>query len=541
MNLSVEEALHVFPFSEAKLIAGDEGKSRIIKSINTMDAPDVANWIKTGELLLTTAFAIKDAPGDFLRLLQKLNERGSAGIGIKLGRYWSEIPQEVLDEANRLQFPVLELPYEFAFSEQMNALFQAEYEKSTKKLHDALEKQMRLVRFTLQKQDGGDPFQTISDILAHPIVVFSARGQILFNGSVWPEVELTKGWPWPPAYHKGRTEFGTFCRIPLMKEKDCYGFLLVFPDSDAVVPDEEGLYHQAAEVLSHHMDQFLDSGQSVAGYRWSVITERYLRRRLTEESFVEQAAALGSPLLTSSHISVYLVPATGSVSDAPHSIQEALREIRREINYHPILGNLESHHLEIDDGLLYIFKGNGDSLGKGSLPELLAKSFGELLKSLSKRPARCYISRMKSKIGDILDAYEECREAKRVGERLGDDTPVILYSDLEFSYLFSFIPEKAMKKYSQHLLQPLLQKEEDYIADAFRTIEAYFANEGQINEAAKQLFIHRNTLQYRLEKLGELLDLDFRKVTDLLKLKLMLMFKHMLAIEKNAAATKTED
>lgn len=531
MNLSVEEALSVFPFSKAKLIAGEAGKSRVIKSINTMDAPDVANWIKPGELLLTTAYAIKDAPDEFLALLRKLDERRSAGIGIKLGRYWSQIPQAVLDEADRIRFPVLELPYEFAFSEQMNALFQAEYEKSTKKLHAALEKQMRLVRFTLQKESSSNPFRTIADILAHPIVVFSARGQILFNNSNWPEVQLTQGWPWTAAYHKARTELGWFCRIPFMKDLHCYGFLLVLPNAGAILSDEEGLYYQAAEVLSHHMDQFQDGHHTVNSYRWNVITERYLRRRLSVESFVEQATALGSPLLAGQHVSVLVAPAAVEEAALP-SAERSLRDFRREFAYHPILGDLDSHTLEIDGCLFYTVKTSGDAPNARNPPESIVKGFRDVLGGMESDRIRCFVSRVKSRIGDILDAFEECREARRVSGVLGSDAPVVSFGDIEFSYLLSYIPEDAMKTYIKHMLHPLSQKDEEYVAEFYRTIEAYFANEGQLSDAAKQLFIHRNTLQYRLEKMGELLNLDFRKVSDLLKIKLLLMFKQMLAQKK---------
>lgn len=49
MHLTVEEALSIYPLSEAKLIAGSKGKHRIVKSINVMDAPDISDWIKEGK------------------------------------------------------------------------------------------------------------------------------------------------------------------------------------------------------------------------------------------------------------------------------------------------------------------------------------------------------------------------------------------------------------------------------------------------------------------------------------------------------------
>lgn len=529
MNLTVEEALSIYPLSKAKLVAGAGGTSRVIKSVNTMDAPDVFDWISNGEMLFTTAFAIKDTPSDFLRLLKRLNERGSAGIGIKLGRYWSEIPEIVLEEADKLNFPILELPYEFAFSDQMRALFHAEFERNTKKLYDALEKQKQLVRFAMQTDNYTNSFQTINDILDHPIVVISARGQFLFNSSDWPEAELLKEWPWPAKFHPARTDSGWVCRLPLLKDDDCYGYLLVITKDGSIHKDEKGLFHQAAEILSHHLDHVLDDQQSVASYQWSASIERYLQRHITRETFLEQARALGSPLLSSPQVGVLIVPVAGET--AKLSVPKALRDIRREISYHPALGLVESHHVAMGETLFYLFKLKDGVAGTEAYNQLI-KSLNEISTSMRNLSARCYVSKVKPELGEAAEAYEECAEARRISQSLSFDASVVLFSELEFSYLFSHIPNEIMEKYCNDLLLPLKQKDVDYYADMLKTLEVYFSTEGQINEVAKQLFIHRNTVQYRLEKISELLGLDFRKMGDLMKVKMMFMFRHLLAMDQ---------
>lgn len=115
MHLTVEEALSIYPLSEAKLIAGSKGKHRIVKSINVMDAPDISDWIKEGEMLLTTAYLIKDNMEEASALLQTLNRRGSSALGIKLGRFWDEVPEQLVAEAESLNFPLIHLPFEFTF------------------------------------------------------------------------------------------------------------------------------------------------------------------------------------------------------------------------------------------------------------------------------------------------------------------------------------------------------------------------------------------------------------------------------------------
>ena len=53
-----------------------------------MEVPDVADWLKSGELILTTGYAIKDKPDMQVKLVEQLAKVEGAGIIIKLNRFW---------------------------------------------------------------------------------------------------------------------------------------------------------------------------------------------------------------------------------------------------------------------------------------------------------------------------------------------------------------------------------------------------------------------------------------------------------------------
>lgn len=99
---------------------------------------------------------------------------------------------------------------------------------------------------------------------------------------------------------------------------------------------------------------------------------------------------------------------------------------------------------------------------------------------------------------------------------------------MELAYLFQSVPADKMRRFVEMTLSPLQDKAPDSAHELLRTLELYMENNGQINETAKQLYVHRNTAAYRLEKIGELLQVDFKSFPHLLKLKLVLLFKSML-------------
>jgi purine catabolism regulator len=530
MNLTVEEALRIYPLSRSRIVAGAEGAGRVIKSVNMMDAPDIADWVKHGEIIFTTAFAIKDTPEDFLRLLYKLNDLGAAGLGIKLGRYWNQIPQIVLDEANRLNFPLLELPYEFTFADQMNALVQAEIEKSTKKLHDALDKQKSLMRFAMEPGDSAEHFQRIGDILSHPIAVVGAGGHLLFNTSAWPEAEVLRDWPWNPKFDRTRTPRGWRYTVPLLQEGECIGFLLVMPEQTASIQEEEGLFHQAAEILSSHMDRFQDEFQSVSGYRWTLLLERCLQRKISPGQFLEQTRALGKEADSAAYLCVKTYPAADA-PDEPGS-GKPLRKIRRELIYHPYLAEIRGHHLFLDNCLVSLFTLPADCMPVSVFAKRIAASLEEALRTAA--PGfRSFVSKPKLELAGVLEAFDECDHARSISERLGDSRAVTLFSDLELSHVFRHIPRETLCKYSGNVLGPLLDKQDRYAAEMLQTLEAYLENDGRINDAAKQLFVHRNTVLYRMEKISELLGVDLHKIGDLVQVKLALLFRRLAQAESD--------
>lgn len=88
MNLTVEQALSIYPLNKVQLVAGHSGLQRVIRSVNVMDAPDIVSWLKHREILFTTAFIFKGYPEAAIDLIHRLHAGGCSALGIKLGRYW---------------------------------------------------------------------------------------------------------------------------------------------------------------------------------------------------------------------------------------------------------------------------------------------------------------------------------------------------------------------------------------------------------------------------------------------------------------------
>ncbi|MFC5702183.1 PucR family transcriptional regulator [Cohnella faecalis] len=524
MQMTVEQALSVYPLSEGRLIAGSSGKSRIIRSVNVMDAPDITEWIKEGEMVFTTAFLIKDKPEEASRLLRKLDERGSSGLGIKLGRFWERVPESLIDEANELGFPLIELPYQFTFSDQMSGLFQAEIKRNTGLLQEVLDKQIRLMRFALRSGPIHRLFEAVSEVIGNPIAIVGSRGQVIYNASGFADTELGCERPWPvrPRWHRGES-FQSFY-VPLLKQDDCTGYVLFFTPRAFLSAIEESLYVQAAELLSFHLNfNFEDYAELSAHQDFGLLVKRHLKNGLPLEAVTDGAAKWEIELLNEPYRCA-LTDLPGRVG--PVARTEGLESLKAEFIQHSRLQELRGIHVVTDDGLLSLFP---DSTGDGG--ETLLHALGACLsdcRGTGDSAPRSTISSLKRKPAHLADAFRECKDTHRLAVDWGIAGRILKYETLDLAFIFEHIPKDRMQAYSDRWLGGLAGKDPEYVREMLRTLEAYLDNDGQLNETAKKLFIHRNTATYRIEKLSELLNVDFKSVDNLLRLKVVFLFRQML-------------
>lgn len=102
------------------IVAGHKGIDREVSTISVMDAPDIYEWMKGGEFLISSGYTVKDNPEYITSLIENLDKWGASAFGIKLGRFVGELPESTVKMAEALDFPIVYIPMEFAFTEVIN-------------------------------------------------------------------------------------------------------------------------------------------------------------------------------------------------------------------------------------------------------------------------------------------------------------------------------------------------------------------------------------------------------------------------------------
>ena len=120
MPKTVRDMLELDSFEGAKVVAGAQGLSHVVQGASLMEVPDVFPYLEQGTLLLTTLFPIANDDSSKRDFVARLNECGVAGVCIKPRRYVEEIPARILEQADELGLPVLELPSDANLSTMAN-------------------------------------------------------------------------------------------------------------------------------------------------------------------------------------------------------------------------------------------------------------------------------------------------------------------------------------------------------------------------------------------------------------------------------------
>ncbi len=138
-----------------------------------------------------------------------------------------------------------------------------------------------------------------------------------------------------------------------------------------------------------------------------------------------------------------------------------------------------------------------------------------------------------NEIKEVSRSYKEAKMALDVGKIFFSDKDVVPYSELGIGRLIYQLPLPLCKMFIKEIFAG--KNPDEFDEETLTTINKFFENSLNVSETSRQLFIHRNTLVYRLDKLQKSTGLDLRVFEDAITFKIALMvvkyMKYMESIE----------
>ena len=165
--------------------------------------------------------------------------------------------------------------------------------------------------------------------------------------------------------------------------------------------------------------------------------------------------------------------------------------------------------------------------------EALTKSCKGLLDMLHAEglvKCRIALGTIVNEIKDVSRSYKEAKMALDVGKIFYSERSIVAYSNLGIGRLIYQLPVPLCKMFIKEIFDG--KSPDDLDEETLTTINKFFENSLNVSETSRQLYIHRNTLVYRLDKLQKSTGLDLRVFEDAITFKIALMVvKYMRYME----------
>ncbi len=130
------------------------------------------------------------------------------------------------------------------------------------------------------------------------------------------------------------------------------------------------------------------------------------------------------------------------------------------------------------------------------------------------------IGRISEKCETLADSYRDAREALETGLRHKLPGNVFTYEKQILERLADMIPAESAKEFRRKILPP--ESDKLLTPEILETIQVFFQNDLNLSTTARQMYIHRNTLLYRMEKIRKEIGLDLRKFEDAVVFRMMM-------------------
>jgi len=557
---TVREAMTFGGFKAARLIGGEHGLDRRIEWVRVMETPETGRRLRPGDLLLTTAYPIKDDRKAQIELVATVAQAGGAGLVVKPERYIPDIPVEMAQEANRLSLPLFTIPQEVAWPDLMAPLLERIINAEHWRLKRSMDIHRRFTELVVDGKGVNEICRTLSEfldsavsvedtsfhLLAHSggsgdphrretIARHGTPPHVLFDPQIQAMLREVQAHRRPrkvPAYpHLGMSRERIIA--PIIAANQVLGTISVLDHP----PDNEELAFMAVEQAAIVLALALTRDREVAEVEGRVRGE--LLEDLIHGTYGDEPAAqrrarhLGYPLAGSHVLMVVDIDDFSGFVRGRQLPEEMIQALKRD--YLRLVSSV------IRTAFPRALLGARSDSVMGLLPATDADEVQKRLQQLGNdvkaavdqwKPGFTVSVGFSAGVDSLVAVAPAYREVKAVLEslaRFGRYGQVITVAELGLTGLLAAVNDERLADFVERNLGRLVEHDRARGGALLGTLKAYL-EEGEQQRAARRLQIHPNTLRYRLDRIREISEADLDDAETRLNLSVALRVHSLLGL-----------
>lgn len=518
----IKDILKMKVLENCRIVAGEEGSNHVVTRVNVMADPDILSWVNEGEFLLTTGYFFKSTTlEDQLNLIRESSIKKLSGIGIKVHPYLDSLPQEIIELADQLKFPIVEIHHEVPFAEIMSPIFQEIFERQTNILRKVETLHHDTMNVVLRGGGIKDILKSLVKSLENPILVKDYHfEEFIHDGDLPPELcsqfeDSVKAFARANGSVSRQTKTLSDrvnvngremdrVMVPVIIKNAIYGHLIAFGfnreltnfdtlymESTANVIALEFLKRLSVqEVENKYKAEFFEDLVSLDDKRKNKALERANYYRLDKDAYYN------------------IMNIRVSKGESNIATDEAYNQNLTKVMY---LIDLICR----EEGKTYLIANKGKKINVMTMwknPEEYAKEFKKLAEAtesvldskMSHISYKVGIGRLYKGIGEtyrsLYDADKAVEASKTyINQRVIDFDALGIYKIFCQDHLKS-----ELLNFYETTLEPLVAYDRKRDTELVKSLIVYFETNGNLKRMSELLFTHYNTVLYRMNRIQEI-------------------------------------
>lgn len=528
MEVSLARLLLSPFFSRSAVLAGEKGLSNKVSSVTVLDSPDAPKYLKGGELVITTAYSLLNDPATQQAVIQDLAIHGAAGLGIKLRFFNNELPKVMKDKGDELNFPIISLPDEYAYTDILEFVMSNIISERTQEIK-RIDEVYKEINQNLHDDGLTGVAKTLYKWTNLRAAVLFGEKLYLHPSDMWPEDFPKEQTKWM-RNSKSRLSSGNVYTFSCKKGDSAYQWLA----SDILVKGrQEGsvILLEGAKPFDKNDYNLLDYAASACAMEIQRIRSVKTVERKYRKQFLER-----------------LLQGEYSWEEARFQVREFDMNLPLEavVSVINIQGNNLSldygDHVESIDGVIVSLF--GDRVLRGLLDRhniimllendssknelLIDKLYSGLQSMLGTVDFIIGLGRAAS-FNNLTKSYNEAKQAIQIGSCLNLRPRIYYFNKLGFYRLLQ-LPEvnREIKNYFEDYLKPLVMQDKEHKSGLLDTLKCYVENGFNYRVTARKMFVHPNTVRYRIATIEKLCRVNLKLADDRLNMEIALKILPLL-------------
>lgn len=552
MALTVRQCLEIDVWKDVKVIAGEQGLDHIVCFVNIMEVPEVVKWMKGGELLLTAGYAFKDDPVLQKELVNNLVEKSVAGLGIKPGQYLSEVPSVIIEHADKVGLPILELPQDLPYMELMLPVFEIMISYQLYQLKKAEEIHNRLLEVVLKGGGFRRLCQSLSELVGNPVLILDKAGECLAS---YPDPNLTcdysmdellENWGQSQVsfsglganrWHPAELNFGEKAQpivlVPIGLNDGITGVLLTIECNKKIDQHEARAMEYASTIAALIFAKERAVYDAERQIKVELLEDLITGNFQYEEVIIRRASFLNFNI--KKPLAVFILDIDGferyfiEVAKKDEGTVQTLKEEILQLCHNAFFGYPGGAMLQMKSdgvvGLVPVTSAQDERLFQEKcrhIAEQVKVKYSSVTVSIG-------VGRVYSGIGNIKKSHKEADIALRVGRHIHGNACVSFFKDLgSYQFLYELIGSESVAFFQNEIIDKIKLYDAQNNTALYDTLVCYFKNDRNFKLTAEEMFVHRNSVIYRIKKIEEITGLSLNDPEQRFNLQLSLKLDTMM-------------